>query len=44
LRLFQVKFTDGSYKQVEASSFKAIEEIFGAEVIHSIVVLETRKM
>jgi hypothetical protein len=42
--LFQVKFKDGSYKQMEASSFKAIEEIFGIEVIHSIVKLETIKV
>jgi hypothetical protein len=43
-KLFQVKFTDGSYKQLEASSFAEIEELLGIEVIASIVVLEMRKI
>ena len=42
MRLFQIKFTDGSYTQVEAVSFGAVEERFGIEAIHSIVVLEMR--
>lgn len=40
MKLFQVKFTDGSYTQIQAQSFAEVETKLGIEVIASIVVLE----